>query len=129
MNEEIYTQCIEWEKVFHNAIKINFLRMSMDEWNKIAALYEAHFNKKIRPNERGCNNCRLRIVKEMGTAYFNEKTAREVKAAKEKEKEKEKESIENIENDTTENTEKPKNIDTTEKPKKIGRPRKINLDA
>ena len=51
----------------------------------------------------------------MGTAYFNEKTAREVKAAKEKEKEKE--SIENTENETT------------EKPKKIGRPRKINLDA
>lgn len=111
MNEEIYTQCIEWEKVFHNAIKINFLRISMDEWNKIAALYEKHFDKKIRPNERGCNNCRLRIVKEMGTAYFNEKTAREVRA------EKEKESIENTENETT------------EKPKKIGRPRKINLDA
>ena len=124
MNEEIYTQCIEWEKVFHNAIKINFLRMSMDEWNKIAALYEIHFNRKIRPNERGCNNCRLRIVKEMGTAYFNEKTAREAKAAKEKEKEKEKESIDNTETinnaDTTE---------STEKPKKIGRPKKINLDA
>lgn len=111
MNEEIYTQCIEWEKVFHNAIKINFLRISMDEWNKIAALYEKHFDKKIRPNERGCNNCRLRIVKEMGTAYFNEKTAREVRAAKEKEKEA---------TETTENT---------EKPKKIGRPKKINLDA
>ena len=108
MNEEIYTQCIEWEKVFHNAIKINFLRISMDEWNKIAALYEKHFNKKIRPNERGCNNCRMRIVKEMGTAYFEEKAA----------KEKEKEPIENTE--ATENT---------EKPKKIGRPRKINLDA
>ena len=112
MNEEIYTQCIEWEKVFHNALKINFLRISMDEWNKIAALYEKHFDKKIRPNERGCNNCRMRIVKEMGTAYFNEKTAREVKASKEKE------SIENTEN-----------TDATEKPKKIGRPRKINLDA
>ena len=109
MNEEIYTQCIEWENVFHNALKINFLRISMDEWNKIAALYEKHFDKKIRPNERGCNNCRMRIVKEMGTAYFNEKTAREVKAAKEKE------SIDDTEN--------------TEKPKKIGRPRKINLDA
>ena len=122
MNEEIYTQCIEWEKVFNNALKINFLRISMDEWNKIAALYEIHFNRKIRPNERGCNNCRMRIVKEMGTAYFNEKTAREVRAAKEKEKEKE--SIENTETinnaDTTENT---------EKPKKIGRPKKINLDA
>ena len=117
MNEEIYKQRIEWEKDFHNAVKINFLRISMDEWNKIAALYEIHFNRKIRPNERGCNNCRMRIVKEMGTAYFNEKTAREVRA----EKEKEKESIENTENaDTTENT---------EKPKKIGRPRKINLDA
>ena len=80
----------------------------MDEWNKIAALYEKHFNKKIRPNERGCNNCRMRIVKEMGTAYFNEKTAREVKAAKEKE------SID---------------TDATDKPKKIGRPKKINLDA
>lgn len=113
MNEEIYTQCIEWEKVFHNAIKINFLRISMDEWNKIAALYEKHFNKKIRPNERGCNNCRLRIVKEMGTAYFNEKMAKEAKAAKEKE------SIDNTENETTDNT---------EKPKKIGRPKKINLD-
>ena len=120
MNEEIYTQCIQWEKVFHNALKINFLRISMDEWNKIAALYEIHFNKKIRPNERGCNNCRMRIVKEMGTAYFNEKTAREARAAKEA---KEKESIdtEAINNaDTTENT---------DKPKKIGRPRKINLDA
>ena len=115
MNEEIYTQCIQWEKVFHNAVKINFLRISMYEWNKSAALYEIHFNRKIRPNERGCNNCRLRIVKEMGTAYFNEKTAREIKAAKEKE------TIDNTENaDTTENT---------EKPKKIGRPRKINLDA
>ena len=112
MNEEIYTQCTQWEKVFYNALKINFLRMSMDEWNKIAALYEAHFNKKIRPNERGCNNCRLRIVKEMGTAYFNEKTAREAKAA---EKKKEKETIDNADN--------------IEKPKKIGRPRKINLDA
>ena len=117
MNEEIYTQCIEWEKVFHNALKINFLRISMDEWNKIAALYEKHFDKKIRPNERGCNNCRIRIVKEMGTAYFNEKTAREVRAAKEA---KEKESIDTEAIDTTENT---------EKPKKIGRPRKINLDA
>ena len=117
MNEEIYTQCIEWEKVFHNAIKINFLRISMDEWNKIAALYEKHFNKKIRPNERGCNNCRMRIVKEMGTAYFNEKTAREVKAAKEKEKE------------STENTDNTETTDNTEKPKKIGRPKKINLDA
>ena len=124
MNEEIYTQCIEWEKVFHNAIKINFLRMSMDEWNKIAALYEIHFNRKIRPNERGCNNCRLRIVKEMGTAYFNEKTAREAKAAKEKEKEKEKESIDNTE--TTDNID---TTESTEKPKKIGRPKKINLDA
>ena len=114
MNEEIYTQCIQWEKVFHNAIKINFLRISMDEWNKIAALYEKHFDKKIRPNERGCNNCRMRIVKEMGTAYFNEKTAREVRVAKEKEKE------------ATDNTE---TIDNTEKPKKIGRPKKINLDA
>ena len=117
MNEEIYTQCIEWEKVFHNALKINFLRISMDEWNKIAALYEKHFNKKIRPNERGCNNCRMRIVKEMGTAYFNEKTAREVKAAKEKEKE------------STENTDNTETTDNTEKPKKIGRPKKINLDA
>lgn len=106
MNEEIYTQCTEWEKVFHNALKINFLRLTMDEWNKIALLYEQHFDKKIRPNERGCNNCRLRIVKEMGKAYFNEKETREIKAEKEKEKEKE----------------------TTEKPKKIGRPRKINLD-
>ena len=114
MNEEIYTQCIEWDKVFYNALKINFLRISMDEWNKIAALYEKHFNKKIRPNERGCNNCRMRIVKEMGTAYFNEKTEREAKAAKEKEKE------------STENTD---NTETSEKPKKIGRPRKINLDA
>ena len=111
MNEEIYTQCTQWEKVFHNAIKINFLRISMDEWNKIAALYEIHFDRKIRPNERGCNNCRMRIVKEMGTAYFNEKTAREIKAAKEKE---------STDIDTTENT---------EKPKKIGRPKKINLDA
>lgn len=118
MNEEIYTQCIQWEKVFNNALKINFLRMSMDEWNKIAALYEKHFDKKIRPNERGCNNCRMRIVKEMGTAYFNEKTAREVRAAKEKEA-----------TDNTENTETIDNADTTEKPKKIGRPRKINLDA
>ena len=114
MNEEIYTQCIEWEKVFHNALNNNSLRISMDEWNKIAALYEIHFNKKIRPNERGCNNCRMRIVKEMGTAQFNEKTEREVRAAKEKEKE----SIENTEN-----------ADTAEKPKKIGRPKKINLDA
>ena len=118
MNEEIYTQCIEWEKVFHNALKINFLRISMDEWNKIAALYEKHFDKKIRPNERGCNNCRMRIVKEMGTAYFNEKTAREVKAAKEA---KEKEATETIDNT--------ENADNTEKPKKIGRPKKINLDA
>ena len=113
MNEEIYTQCIEWEKVFYNALKINFLRISMDEWNKIALLYEQHFNRKIRPNERGCNNCRMRIVKEMGKAYFDEKTAREIRAAKEKKKE----SIENTENETT------------EKPKKIGRPKKINLDA
>lgn len=104
MNEEIYKQCTEWEKVFHNALKINFLRLTMDEWNKIALLYEQHFNKKIRPNERGCNNCRLRIVKEMGKAYFDEKETREIKAEKEKEKE------------------------TTEKPKKIGRPRKINLE-
>ena len=117
MNEEIYTQCTQWEKVFHNAVKINFLRISMDEWNKIAALYEIHFNRKIRPNERGCNNCRMRIVKEMGTAYFNEKAAREMRAAKEKEKE------------ATENTEAINNADNTEKPKKIGRPRKINLDA
>lgn len=116
MNEEIYTQCTQWEKVFHNALKINFLRISMDEWNKIAALYEIHFDRKIRPNERGCNNCRMRIVKEMGTAYFNEKTAREAKAAKEKEKE-------SIDTETIDNA------DTTEKPKKIGRPRKINLDA
>ena len=106
MNEEIFKQCEEWEKVFHNALKINFLRITMDEWNKIALLYEQHFNKKIRPNERGCNNCRLRIVKEMGRAYLSEKEVREEKAKKEKE---------------TAEQEKPQ--------KKIGRPRKINLDG
>ena len=126
MNEEIYTQCIEWEKVFNNALKINFLRISMDEWNKIAALYEIHFNRKIRPNERGCNNCRMRIVKEMGTAYFNEKTAREAKAAEEA---KEKESTDNTEAIDTETINNADATENTEKPKKIGRPRKINLDA
>lgn len=116
MNEEIYKECTKWEKVFHNALKINFLRLSMDEWNKIALLYEQHFNKKIRPNERGCNNCRLRIVKEIGKAYFEEKKMQEEIAKKKKIEEEAKKKIE-IE------------IENTKKKRRIGRPRKINLDG
>lgn len=104
MDINIYEKCKEWETVFNNAIKINFLRISMDEWNKIALVYEEYFNKKIKPNERGCNNCRLRIVKELGKAYFEEKKIQEEIAKKKKIEEESK------------------------KKKRVDRPRKIKLD-
>lgn len=109
MNTDIMNECKQYEQVFNNALKLNFMRLSMDDWNKIAVIYEKHFNRKIKTSERGCGNCRLRIVKELGAAYLNEQ-AKQQKAMELKK------------------AEQVKELKNTEKPKKKGRPKKINLD-
>ena len=107
MTEEQYKTLEKYESVFTAAINNNFLRVSHEDFNIIAAIYDKIFIP-LRPSQRNCNTCRLNALKAIGRAYFGEK---EKKAVKEQEKGKSgfTETIKRVFN-------------------KGGRPKKINLE-
>ena len=107
MTEEQYKTLEKYESVFTAAINNNFLRVSHEDFNIIAAIYDKIFIP-LRPSQRNCNTCRLNALKAIGRAYFGEK---EKRAADEK-KDKEKSGF----------------TETIKKVFKGGRPKKINLE-
>jgi hypothetical protein len=102
MTIEQFEKCKDFEQQFRWAVNSNFLHMSNTEFNKIAALYLEVFGEALTRNQMTCNTCRLKAMQRLGNDYF-----------------------------TTQQTiaEEDKKNRIEEKPKKSGRPKKIDLDA
>lgn len=107
MTREQVDRASQFEKDFRYAINSNFMRMQPAPFAELCAIYSEVFGKKLTASQMTCNTCRLRTVQTLGEEWFK------WKAYYEKKDEEEKNAQEQTE-------EKPK--------KKVGRPRKINLD-
>lgn len=112
MDRTLYERCKEYEKIFRYALKMDFLRISPEIFNALMLLYNEHTGKPLTKTQRQCNSCRLKAIKVLGRAYFEEGE----KIEKEKEMEKEQ--------DTVQEEQKP-----TKTVKRRGRPKKIDLDG
>lgn len=103
MTQEQYEKCKEWEQQLRWAVKSNFVHMNNTDFSKVAAIYKEVFGEGLTLAQMTCNTCRLRALKRLGEDYFNyeQKLAQEAKEERTQEPEK----------------------------KKVGRPKKINIDG
>lgn len=140
MTEEQYKVLKKYEQQLTAAAKNNFLRLTHNEFNELAGVYDGLF-RPLRQSQRNCNTCRLNALKSLYNAFIGEKMGREVKAQKEAE-----EAAKNAENKPQEETptekpvEKPKATNTntpkatktnkgTTNKKNAGRPKKIDIEG
>ena len=115
MTEEQYKVLEKFEQTLNAALNSNFVRMSPNDFNEVAAVYDQLFTP-LRKTQRACNTCRLNALKALGRVYNAEKEKRAQEAA-EKAAEKPAESPKTS-----------KVINTiTNAIKKAGRPKKIDL--
>lgn len=98
MTKEIYSKLIKWDSTLLNAHKLNFVHLTNSEFVELKKIYEEYKNKEVTKSQLNCNSCRVKIVKELAKDYL---------ATKEKE-------LQEIKED--------------EPKKKVGRPKKIDIE-
>ena len=99
MTREEVKEIEKWEQHFNCAIKSNFVHLSQAEFNEVAAAYKKIMGVALSTSQMTCNTCRLNAMKAFGAEYFKFKAQYEEEDKK-----------------------------NEEKPKKTGRPRKIDLN-
>ena len=112
MKKELYDKAKEFENIFKYALKMDFLRVTPEVFNSIMEIYEEHFQKKLSKSQKQCNTCRLKAIKEIGKAYFEEQEKQE-KQKEQKGQEKQ---------------EKQEGQPPKSEGKKRGRPRKLDVE-
>lgn len=98
MTKEIYSKLIKWDSTLLNAHKLNFVHLNNVEFTELKKIYEEYKNKEVTKSQLNCNSCRVKIIKELAKDYL---------ATKEKE-------LQEIKED--------------EPKKKVGRPKKIDIE-
>ena len=98
MTKEIYSKLIKWDSTLLNAHKLNFVHLTNTEFIELKKIYEEYKNKEVTKSQLNCNSCRVKIIKELAKDYL---------ATKEKE-------LQEIKED--------------EPKKKVGRPKKIDIE-
>lgn len=98
MIKEIYNKLIKWDSTLYNAHRLNFVHLTNSEFVELKAIYEENYNKKLTKSQLNCNSCRVKIIKELAKDYLS---------TKEKEL---------------------KEINEDEPKKKVGRPKKIDIE-
>lgn len=73
MEKETFDKLKEYDKVFSLALNANFIHLSNGEFEEIAKLYKEALGKELTSRQKGCNTCRLKAIKELGTAYVKAK--------------------------------------------------------
>lgn len=122
MTEEQYQILVKYEQQLTAAAKCNFLRLTPNEFNELAGVYDGLF-RPLRQSQRNCNTCRLNALKSLYNAYVGEKAQREVK--EQEEKSAAKASDKPVETKKTNN-----NTKTSPASKKTaGRPKKIDIEG
>ena len=81
MTEEQYKVLEKYEQTLNNALRNSFLRMTPNEFNEVAEVYDQLFTP-LRKTQRACNTCRLNALKTLGRAYNAEKEKRLAEEAK-----------------------------------------------
>lgn len=119
MTEEQYKVLEKYEQTLNNALRNSFLRMTPNEFNEVAEVYDQLFTP-LRKTQRACNTCRLNALKTLGRAYNAEKEKRLAEEAKKEEEKQEEKPAETPKTTKVINT-------ITNAIKKVGRPKKIDL--
>lgn len=70
MKNEIYLQLLPIERQLLSAIKSNYARLSAKEFEAFCNTYKEAYGVELTKSERNCNACRLRVLKKVGTDYF-----------------------------------------------------------
>lgn len=73
MDKQLYERAKEFENIFRNAIKMDFLRVTPDVMTVILEIHGEVFGKPLTKSQRQCNSCKLKAIKELGKLYFEEK--------------------------------------------------------
>lgn len=69
LTKEQYKSLEPWEKEITNAYKNNFVHMTSENFNKVAAIYKEIFGEQLNPSQMRCNTCRLNALRKLGEAY------------------------------------------------------------
>lgn len=107
MVKEIYNKLKKWDSTLINAHKLNFVHLNNAEFSELKNIYEENFNLKVTKSQLNCNSCRVKIVKELAKDYLATK---------------EKELKSTIESNLT------KAVKKGRPKKKVGRPKKIDIE-
>lgn len=86
MTKEQFDKISKFDLQFRTAVKNNFVRMSQGEFNEIVPVYKEVTGKSFTKSQMLCNNCRLKMVQELGKAYMDYKEWYEKKYGNRKKK-------------------------------------------
>lgn len=82
MNRKQYDSLSKYEKTFKSALKSNFARLSVGEFNDIANIYAEMYKENLTQSQKSCSTCRLKALKKIGNDYFKYKEKLEEKSVK-----------------------------------------------
>lgn len=68
MTKEQYTKLNKFETQLNQSLR-NFVRMTMGEFEAVSHIYEDMYHKAVTNQEKSCNSCRLRILKQLAVEY------------------------------------------------------------
>ena len=70
ITKEIYTKLKDQEKVLKNAVNMDFVHLSAEEFKMFAEIYTEVFGVSLTRSQMNCNSCRLKALKDLGKEYF-----------------------------------------------------------
>ena len=106
MTQEQFEKLLPYEQELRYITKLQFMSLSQQKFNAIMEVYKEVYGETLNPRQMACSTCKLRALTRIG---------KEFEAYKQQLAEAEKEERLN---------EQPK-----ENKKKVGRPKKIDLDS
>lgn len=105
MTQEQFEKLMPYEQELRYITKLQFMSLSQQKFNAIMEVYKEVFNETLNPRQMGCSTCRLRALTRIGKEFDAYK-----------------QQLAQADKEERLNTEQPK------EKKKVGRPKKIDLD-
>lgn len=69
-----------YERALKSARDNGFVRLGMNDFIKIADIYEEIYDKALTTSEKNCSRCRLKAMQKLAADYFNYKPVGRPKA-------------------------------------------------
>ena len=71
LTKEQYEKLTPYKEALRAAYKNSFVRVSGNEFLKIAEIYKEIFENPLTKSQMGCNTCRLNALRKLGELYEN----------------------------------------------------------